>query len=161
MDVLLTRDGDLLWLIFEELDIIVDVENVFTELCKVVELRRKARGSVLILPQTILSQKKKLTCSHADADYVKFFHLFPDGELEALYQILLLEAMKVLMKVFLPSRGIWHKVVVLVKENHRLLSYTEEYDLLFARWASNNSFLEANGCCLVPTSATTSRSNWK
>lgn len=63
MDVLLTRDGDLLRLIFEELDIIVDVENVFTELCKVVELRRKAGGSVLILQQTILSQKKSfLTC---------------------------------------------------------------------------------------------------
>lgn len=63
MDVLLTRDGDLLRLIFEELDIIVDVENVFTELCKVVELRRKAGGSVLTMQQTILSQKKGfLTC---------------------------------------------------------------------------------------------------
>lgn len=158
MDVLLTRDGDLLWLVFEELDIIVDVENVFTELCKVVELRRKAGGRALTRQQTALSQKKK---SFLTRCYVKFLHLFPDGELQALHQLLLLEAMKVLMKVFLPPGGIWHKVVVLVKENHRLLSYAEEYDLLFARWATNNSFLKANGCCLLPTSATTSRSNWK
>lgn len=38
MDVLLARDGDLLRLIFEELDVVVDVENVFVELGKVVEL---------------------------------------------------------------------------------------------------------------------------
>lgn len=40
MDVLLTRDGDLLWLVFKVLDIIVDVEDVFVELGKVVELWR-------------------------------------------------------------------------------------------------------------------------
>lgn len=42
MDVLLARDGDLLRLIFEELDIVVDVENVFVKLGKVVELQGKA-----------------------------------------------------------------------------------------------------------------------
>lgn len=41
MDVLLTRDGDLLWLIFEVLDVIVDVEYVFVELGKIMELWRK------------------------------------------------------------------------------------------------------------------------
>lgn len=39
MDVLLARDGDLLRLIFERLDVVVDVEDVFVELGKVVELR--------------------------------------------------------------------------------------------------------------------------
>ncbi len=48
MDVLLTRDGDLLWLVFEVLDVVVDVEDVFVELGKVVELWRKKEGSVLI-----------------------------------------------------------------------------------------------------------------
>lgn len=49
MDVLLTREGDLLRLIFKVLNVVVDVENVFVELGKVVELWRKADGSVLIL----------------------------------------------------------------------------------------------------------------
>lgn len=38
MDVLLACDGDVLRLIFEELDVVVDVENVFIKLGKVVEL---------------------------------------------------------------------------------------------------------------------------
>lgn len=41
MDVLLARDSDLLWLIFEVLDVIVDGEYVFVELGEVVELWRK------------------------------------------------------------------------------------------------------------------------
>lgn len=57
MDVLLARDGDLLRLVFEELDVIVDVENVFVQLGKVVELRRKATGSAL-LPEAIFNKKK-------------------------------------------------------------------------------------------------------
>lgn len=57
-------------------------------------------------------------------------HLLPDSELQALHQFLLFQAVKVLMQVFLPPRGVRHKVVVLVQENHRLLSYTEEYNLL-------------------------------
>lgn len=46
VDVLLARDGDLLRLVFEELDVVVDVENVFAELGKVVELRgeKSSRG---------------------------------------------------------------------------------------------------------------------
>lgn len=48
MDVLLARDGDLLRLIFEELDVVVDVENVFVELGKVMELQGKSsRGGCL------------------------------------------------------------------------------------------------------------------
>lgn len=39
MYVLLARDGDLLRLLFEVLDVVVDVENVFVKLGKVVELR--------------------------------------------------------------------------------------------------------------------------
>lgn len=42
MDVLLARDGDLLRLIFEELDVVVDVENVFVKLGKVVQLQGTA-----------------------------------------------------------------------------------------------------------------------
>lgn len=38
MDVLLTRDGDLLRLVLEILDVVVDVEDVFVELGKVMEL---------------------------------------------------------------------------------------------------------------------------
>lgn len=53
-------------------------------------------------------------------------HLFSDSELEALHQLFLLEALKVLMQVFLPSWGVRYKVAVLMKENHRLLSHTEE-----------------------------------
>lgn len=49
MDVLLARDGDLLRLVFEELDVVVDVENVFVQLGEVVELWRKATGSALRL----------------------------------------------------------------------------------------------------------------
>lgn len=57
-------------------------------------------------------------------------HLLPDGELQALHQLLLVEAMKVLVQVFLPPGGVGHEVVVLVQENHRLLPHAEEYDLL-------------------------------
>lgn len=46
MDVLLTRDGDLLRFVFEVLNVVVDIEDVFIELGKVVELQRKG---VLIL----------------------------------------------------------------------------------------------------------------
>lgn len=60
-------------------------------------------------------------------------HLLPDGELQALPQLLLLEAVKVLVQVFLPSWGVRYKVAVLMKENHRLLSHTEEENLLFPR----------------------------
>ena len=49
MDVLLTRDGDLLRLVFKVLDVVVDVEEVFVELCKVVKLWKKEEGSVLTL----------------------------------------------------------------------------------------------------------------
>lgn len=51
MDVLLAHDGDLLWPVFEVLDVVVDVENVFVKLGKVVELRGKpaeAGGFVLL-----------------------------------------------------------------------------------------------------------------
>ncbi len=48
MDVLLTRDRDLLRLVFEVLDVVVDVEDVFVQLGKVVELRREEDGSVLM-----------------------------------------------------------------------------------------------------------------
>lgn len=48
MDVLLARDRDLLRLVFKVLDVVVDVEDVFVELGKVVELWRKERGTVLI-----------------------------------------------------------------------------------------------------------------
>ena len=41
VDVLLTRDGDLLGLVLEELDVIVHVEDAVVELGEVVELRRK------------------------------------------------------------------------------------------------------------------------
>lgn len=53
MDVLLARDGDLLRLVFEELDVVVDVENVFVQLGEVVELRRKATGRALLLEAII------------------------------------------------------------------------------------------------------------
>lgn len=59
MDVLLARDGDLLWLVFEELDVVVDVENVFVQLGEVVELRRKATGSALLLEAIFKKSKKK------------------------------------------------------------------------------------------------------
>lgn len=41
MDVLLRRDGDLLWLIFKVLNVIVDVEDVIAELGKIMELEKK------------------------------------------------------------------------------------------------------------------------
>lgn len=44
VDVLLARDGDLLRLVFEELDVVVDVEDVFVELGEVVELRGQSGG---------------------------------------------------------------------------------------------------------------------
>lgn len=40
VDVLLTRDQYLLGLVFKELDVVVDVEDVFVELGKVVKLRK-------------------------------------------------------------------------------------------------------------------------
>lgn len=46
MDVLLARDGDLLRLVFEELDVVVDVENVLVQLGKVVELQGEAEAGV-------------------------------------------------------------------------------------------------------------------
>lgn len=49
VDVLLTRDGDLLRLVFKVLYVVVDVEGVFVELGKVVKLRREVEGRVLIL----------------------------------------------------------------------------------------------------------------
>lgn len=48
MDVLLARDGDLLRLVFEELNVVVDVEDVFVELGEVVELWGEKEGSLLI-----------------------------------------------------------------------------------------------------------------
>lgn len=45
MYVLLARDGDLLRLVFEELDVVVDVENVLVQLGKVVELQGAAAGA--------------------------------------------------------------------------------------------------------------------
>lgn len=66
MDVLLARDGDLLRLVFEVLDVVVDVENVFVKLGKVVELRGKpAEAGGLCcctrvgLLETILNQDKE------------------------------------------------------------------------------------------------------
>lgn len=44
VDVLLARDGYLLRLVFEELDVVVDVEEVLVELGEVVELRERGRG---------------------------------------------------------------------------------------------------------------------
>lgn len=44
MDVLLTRDRDLLRLVFKVLYVIVDEEDVLVELGKVVELWRKEKG---------------------------------------------------------------------------------------------------------------------
>lgn len=50
MDVLLARDGDLLRLIFEVLNVVVDVEDVFVELGEVVELeRRRGQGVQMLL----------------------------------------------------------------------------------------------------------------
>lgn len=43
MDVLLARDGRLLRLVFEVLDVVVDVEDVFVELGEVVELWRERK----------------------------------------------------------------------------------------------------------------------
>lgn len=65
MDVLLARDGDLLRLVFEVLDVVVDVENVFVKLGKVMELRRKAAeaGVCVGLSETILNQDKESKAS--------------------------------------------------------------------------------------------------
>lgn len=49
MDVLLAHDGDLLRLIFKVLNVVVDVENVFIQLGKVMELWGKTEESVLVL----------------------------------------------------------------------------------------------------------------
>lgn len=93
MDVLLARDGDLLRLVFEVLDVVVDVENVFVKLGKVVELRGKpaeagvcaaARGPDCWKPYSTRTESPNL-------------HLLSDSELEALPQLCLLEAVKVLV----------------------------------------------------------------
>lgn len=51
MDVLLARDRYLLWLVFKELDVVVDVEDVFVQLGEVMELWSVEERSVLILLQ--------------------------------------------------------------------------------------------------------------
>lgn len=57
MDVLFAGDGDLLRLVFKVLDVVVDVEDVFVEFGKVVELRREGE-----LVQYIVPKKKKKEC---------------------------------------------------------------------------------------------------
>lgn len=100
-------------------------------------------------------------CTNNFIKYYKRFLRKIDRELQLLHRLLLLQAMKVFVEVFLPPRCVRHKVVILVQENHWLLSYTEEYNLLFAKaqQASNNSFSETR----LPASPkyTTSESNWK
>lgn len=51
MDVLLARDRYLLRLVFKELDVIVDVEDVFVELGEVMELWSVDERRVLVLLQ--------------------------------------------------------------------------------------------------------------
>lgn len=90
-------------------------------------------------------------------------HLLPNSDLQALHQLLLFQAMKVLVEVFLPPGGVRHKVVVLVQENHRLLSYTEEYNLLLAKAQHDrHQIIAFQSKWLLPsTNYTTSKSNWK
>lgn len=57
MDVLLARDRYLLRLIFKELDVIVDVEDVFVELGEVMELWSVDERRVLVLLQ--MTQKNQ------------------------------------------------------------------------------------------------------
>lgn len=57
MDVLLARDRYLLRLVFKELDVIVDVEDVFVELGEVMELWSVDERRVLVLLQ--MTQKNQ------------------------------------------------------------------------------------------------------
>lgn len=57
MDVLLARDRYLLRLVFKELDVIVDVEDVFIELGEVMELWSVDERRVLVLLQ--MTQKNQ------------------------------------------------------------------------------------------------------
>ena len=142
MDVLLARDGDLLRLVFEELNVVVDVEDVFVELGEVVELWGEKEGSLLIGLWNTHRMCSPLVTHRCWLSAQCVHHLLPDCELQALHQLLLFQAMKVLVEVFLPPRGVRNEVIVLVEENHRLLSHTEEYHLLFARQASNDNFFK-------------------
>lgn len=75
VDVLLAHDGDLLRLVFEVLDVVVDVEDVFVELGEVVELERKEeRGRCS-------NAVRNSAAPNGDGDYVSVRHLLPDGEL--------------------------------------------------------------------------------
>lgn len=57
MDVLLARDRYLLRLVFKELDVIVDIEDVFVELGEVMELWSVDERRVLVLLQ--MTQKNQ------------------------------------------------------------------------------------------------------
>lgn len=70
MDVLLTRDQDLLRLVFKVLDVVVDVEYVFVELGEVVELRRK-KGRICFPLFAVLCYKTKMQ----DAESVTSFRM--------------------------------------------------------------------------------------
>lgn len=89
MDVLLARDRYLLRLVFKELDVIVDVEDVFVELGEVMELWSVDERRVLVLLQMT---KKKSGITH---EFVS--HLLSDGELQAFHPLLFFQVMKVLM----------------------------------------------------------------
>lgn len=89
MDVLLARDRYLLRLVFKELDVIVDVEDVFVELGEVMELWSVDERRVLVLLQMT---KKKSGIRH---EFVS--HLLSDGELQAFHPLLFFQVMKVLM----------------------------------------------------------------
>lgn len=90
MDVLLARDRYLLRLVFKELDVIVDVEDVFVELGEVMELWSVDERRVLVLLQ--MTKKKPSGIRH---EFVS--HLLSDGELQAFHPLLFFQVMKVLV----------------------------------------------------------------
>lgn len=124
VDVVLTRDLDLLRLVLEKLDVVVDVENVLVEGGEVVQLRERGGGSQREggrAGSTLLLLL--LLCGSA--------HLLPDGELQALHRLFLVQAVQVLVQVLLPPGRVRHKVIVLAQEDHGLLPHAEEDHFLF------------------------------
>lgn len=58
-------------------------------------------------------------------------HLLPDGELQPLHRLLLVQAVQVLVQVLLLPGRVRHKVLVPAQEDHGLLPHAEEDHLLF------------------------------